>query len=380
MMKLEGIKLKVDPPGKFSGTTKDNYEDFEKRLRTYLCLTDTRFPKLLKWCLTRTMPITQETMHELSNDPAEVNALKSQMNPFLYYTLMSLVGGSAYTILEQVEEENGCEAYRRLYLRYARTKMQNAIMRIATIVNMKFHDSNFETTFTEWESEMHKIEVSLNNKIDDVIKIGILIAGTTGKLHDHLCLTLGDTLSYDDTRDMVINYLKTKSLTSQTRKGPDDMDVSAVTKGKGFSFKGKGKGKGSGTTSPNKGKEKTKDKQKPKALAKAASQKVAGVTTARAILMTLSIAIAAVQKDKEKESEDYLKKKELRHSLLCFLSRVLLRDRLCHSWKLSRLHHHLQLLLYTMVKSLEKLGTTTTTAGLCRSIWLLRSRRCRYLD
>ena len=207
------------------------------------------------------MPITQETMsQELSQDPAEIHALKTQMNPFLYYTLMSLVGGSAYTILEQVEEENGCEAYRRLYLRYARTKMQNAIMRIATIVNMKFHDSNFETTFTEWESEMHKIEVSLNNKIDDVIKVGILIAGTTGKLHDHLCLTLGDTLSYDDTRDMVINYLKTKSLTSQTRKGPDDMDVSAITKGKGFGSKGKGKGKGSGTTSPNKGKGKGKDK------------------------------------------------------------------------------------------------------------------------
>ena len=111
MMKLEGIKLKVDPPGKFSGTTKDNYEDFEKRLRTYLCLTDTRFPKLLKWCLTKTMPITQETMsQELSQDPAEIHALKTQMNPFLYYTLMSLVRGSAYTILEQVEEENGCEA------------------------------------------------------------------------------------------------------------------------------------------------------------------------------------------------------------------------------------------------------------------------------
>ena len=29
MMRFDGIKLKVDPPGKFSGTTKDNYEDFE---------------------------------------------------------------------------------------------------------------------------------------------------------------------------------------------------------------------------------------------------------------------------------------------------------------------------------------------------------------
>ena len=154
------------------------------------------------------MPITAETIslyaQELGCDPTGVQAILSQMNPFLYYTLMSLVQGSAYTILEQVEEENGCEAYRRLYLRYAKTKMQNAIMRIATIVNTRFHDTNFETTFTEWGSELHKIEVSLNSKIDDTIKIGILIAGTTGKLHDHLCLTLGDTISYDETRDVAL--------------------------------------------------------------------------------------------------------------------------------------------------------------------------------
>ena len=68
MMKFDGIKLRVDPPGKFSGTTKDNYEDFEKRLRTYLCLTDTRFPKLLKWTLTRTVPITSETIAYYAQD------------------------------------------------------------------------------------------------------------------------------------------------------------------------------------------------------------------------------------------------------------------------------------------------------------------------
>ena len=274
MAMLEGIKLKVDPPGKFSGTTKDNYEDFEKRLRTYLCLTDTRFPKLLKWALKCTVPITGDALavyvQENGGDTATVDAIRNRMNPFLYYTLMSLVQGSAYTILEQVEEENGCEAYRRLYLRYAKTKMQNAIMRIATIVNTKFHDANFETTFTEWESELHKIEVSLETKLDDVIKIGILIAGTTGKLHDHLCLTLGDTLSYGDTRDVVINYLKTKNLTSTTQKKQSDdaMDVSALTKRfpkwkqqRQYAPKGdKGKGKGDATNFPGKGKGKGKGK------------------------------------------------------------------------------------------------------------------------
>ena len=174
---------------------------------------------------------------------------------------MSLIEGSAYTILEQVEEENGCEAYRKLYLRYARTKLQNAIMRMATIVNTKFHDTNFETTFTEWESEIHKIEVSLSSKLADEIKIGILIAGTTGRIHDHLCLTLGDTLSYDDTRDTVLNYLKSRNLTVSTKhKGPDWMDVSAITKGGKGSGDGKGKGKGGGTTSYRKGKGKGKDK------------------------------------------------------------------------------------------------------------------------
>ena len=83
MMKFEGIKLKVDPPSKFSGTTKDNYVDFEQRLRTYLCLSDTRFPKLLKWTLLQGMPITNAMLvnyareHNLSEE--ELKSLQFQM-------------------------------------------------------------------------------------------------------------------------------------------------------------------------------------------------------------------------------------------------------------------------------------------------------------
>ena len=61
-MQFGGIKLKIEPPAKFSGGTKDNYEDFEKRLRTYLSLIDPRFPRLLKWALQQGMPITTESM------------------------------------------------------------------------------------------------------------------------------------------------------------------------------------------------------------------------------------------------------------------------------------------------------------------------------
>ena len=109
MIQFGGVKLKVDPPAKFTGGTKDNYEDFEKRLRTYLSLTDTRFPRILKWAVKQGVPITNEIMtRHLTADGFDEEArtiVIKQMNPFLYYTMVSLIEGSAYTILEQVEEE-----------------------------------------------------------------------------------------------------------------------------------------------------------------------------------------------------------------------------------------------------------------------------------
>ena len=63
MLSFGGIKLKVDPPAKFSGGTKDNYEDFEKILRTYLSLSDTRFPQILRWVVKRGTPITEDVLN-----------------------------------------------------------------------------------------------------------------------------------------------------------------------------------------------------------------------------------------------------------------------------------------------------------------------------
>ena len=259
MIQFGGVKLKIEPPTKFTGGSKDNYEDFERRLRTYLSLTDTRFPKLLKWVVQQGMPISTDSVSTyLSSEnysADQVNLVLTQMNPFLYYTLVSLIEGSAYTILEQVDEENGFEAYRKLYARFAKTKMQNAIMRMAAIINIKFQDTTFENTFSEWEGEIHKLESALrtertDGKLADEVKIGILIAGTTGKIHDHLCLSLKDVSTYADARDIVINYLKSRNLTMVSKKTKSDwMEVDAINTqwtGKGHDPKGKGKGKEGG--------------------------------------------------------------------------------------------------------------------------------------
>ena len=61
-MQFGGYKLKIEPPAKFSGGTKDNYEDFEKRLRTYLSLSDPRFPRILRWVVKRGTTITEDVL------------------------------------------------------------------------------------------------------------------------------------------------------------------------------------------------------------------------------------------------------------------------------------------------------------------------------
>ena len=99
--------------------------------------------------------------------------------------------------------------------------MQNAIMRLATIVNVKFNDNaNFETTFAEWEYEIHRFNASVDNKFQDGASVGILIAGTTGKLHDHLCLTLGNRVDYSESREVILNYVKSKHRTTLQRMHP----------------------------------------------------------------------------------------------------------------------------------------------------------------
>ena len=85
-------------------------------------------------------------------------------------------------------------------------------MGLVTLVNTKFHDDkDFETKFSKWENDITKFERAIGKELYDEIKVGLLIAGTTGKLHDHLCLTTTDDINYNNIRTIVLNYLKTKT-------------------------------------------------------------------------------------------------------------------------------------------------------------------------
>ena len=103
------------------------------------------------------------------------------------------------------------EAYRKLHKRYAKTKMQEAIARLINIVNTRLGgEANFETAFANWENEVLKFELALGRPVYDDMKVGLLIAGKSGKLHDHLCLTVPNVIDYDQIK-------KTPSSTTSRR-------------------------------------------------------------------------------------------------------------------------------------------------------------------
>ena len=167
-----------------------------------------------------------------------------KMASVLYYVLAGLVDGPAYVLVDQVEDSNGLEAWRLLYQRYARTNIQNAIMTLVTLVNTKLDDKDFETKFSKWESDITKFERAIEKPLYDEVKVGLLIAGTSGKLHDHLCLTTTTTIKYEDIRNVILSYLKTRSLSTSTKtnrdSGPVPMEIDNINFRKG---KGQGKSK-----------------------------------------------------------------------------------------------------------------------------------------
>ena len=92
------------------------------------------------------VPVTTLMIQTTARSIEDFTDARDELRPFLYYTLCNLIGGSAFTILDQVEDGNGLDAYRKVHRRYAKTKMQEAITRLINIVNTTVGShSNSET-------------------------------------------------------------------------------------------------------------------------------------------------------------------------------------------------------------------------------------------
>ena len=258
------IRLRVDPPKVFTG--KEPFDDFAKRLRAYMALSDPYIGTIIDAANKRAIEhpdlvITNQEVSHLALDdkgqqiPDYPTALDFiQKNAVLYYVLTGLLDGGPSNLCDTIDDSNGAEAFRRITTRYARARSHSALVILMRIISAKSpDDDNLETKVSVWENDILKFEKAIGKELYEEIKVGLLVGGTTGKLYDHLCLNLGTLKDYTSTRQIVVNYAKTKVMQSYKHNkhyNPSDpMDVDAIQKGgnyKGKKGKGKGQYKGNG--------------------------------------------------------------------------------------------------------------------------------------
>ena len=214
--------MRLQPPDKYDGET--DFDRFSKLLRAYMGCQDRDYSDMLHHAETSQTPITQTELNVM-NDNAVTRGREDGefkvLNSRLYYVLISLTDKGAFTIVDNVEDSNGMEAWRRLCERYARTKRQKSVMSLVAIMGMKLPDDNtLENKFSQFETELDRYEKATGDELPQTAKIGILVAVTTGRLHEHLVLNMGDYTTYDQIRTVILNYTRSRRITK--KPNPND--------------------------------------------------------------------------------------------------------------------------------------------------------------
>ena len=143
---------------------------------------------------------------------------------------------------------------------------------------MSDNPAKFEETWKSWEHQMDIYENLSSTKLDDDVKISVVLRECPQKLRDHLLVNSQQFESnYNKLRAIIQAYLNTNKtwIVNDFRETvPMDVDYIGKSKGKGKSkSKSKGKSKGkSGSNSKGKSKGKSKDRNQGKGKSKSKSK------------------------------------------------------------------------------------------------------------
>ena len=109
---------------------------------------------------------------------------------------------------------------------------------------MEVQHSDFEQDFNAWETVKAKYEQQTGTPIPDSVLVATLTNKTSGALQQHLRLNAATINTYEQMRNTLVQYFRSRHILTSSDSGLAPMDIGAL-KGKGY-FKGKSKGKGKG--------------------------------------------------------------------------------------------------------------------------------------
>ena len=167
----------------------------------------------------------------------------------LYVLLATLTTGRSLRLVHRVPNRNGFEVWRQMAAENPpkTAGRRFAMLQVVLQPGMNDNPAKFVETWKSWDHQVDIYENPSSTKLDDDVKISVLLRECPKKLRDHLLVNSQQFESnYNKLRSIIRAYLNTnKTWIVNHFRETDPMDVDYVSKSKGKSgSNGKGKSKG----------------------------------------------------------------------------------------------------------------------------------------
>ena len=203
--------------GSFDGKD-DEWKEFALKFRANAKEADAKIYHALKWAEEQIDEILED---QIANYFGEDDGTKYATA--VYNRLIHHLKGPALTIHQSVVHENGLEVWRALTKRYnPMTPMRGLELMLKTVVPGKIKkNEDVQTKINKWEGHVNALSRDYNEKVSDMMKIGILIHMMPDDLQDHVLQHADRLREYKLVKEKVVTLTDAR----MRLKDPNAMDV-----------------------------------------------------------------------------------------------------------------------------------------------------------
>ncbi|MEC8009304.1 MAG: hypothetical protein VX185_00865, partial [Pseudomonadota bacterium] len=217
-----GSNFKLMPPTPQEVTT-ENWPDWSWKIKKYLSLEDPYLNKMLTELESQKTPVTKDqiiTFNDEGTTAADVDSAlatkRLMLAAKLEYFISNVVLGQTISLLKSHEDNsadfvNGFESWRLIAYNCRIEKNANLSTLMTQIVNYRFTGHNFEKDLENFEVLKNRYETANGKKLEDSFLIGLMYSKTEQALpalNTHLKLNAKDFKTYNEVRQLIIQYLR----------------------------------------------------------------------------------------------------------------------------------------------------------------------------
>ena len=206
--------------------------EFRFKLENYLTLVDERYVALL-------LNAESQPVANLPTGTEESAVTIRTLSHTLYALLATLTTGRSLRLVQRVPNRNGFEAWRQMASENAPQTVGRrfAMLQAVQQPGMSDNPAKFADTWKSWEHQVDIYENLSSTKLDDDVKISVVLRECPQKLRDHLLVNSQQFEgNYSKLRAIIQVYLNTNKtwiVNDFTKTVPMDVDHTGKIKGKG---------------------------------------------------------------------------------------------------------------------------------------------------